>query len=109
MALSKLHVRYIQTQDTFYITTNNIENKKLSKECLYIKDTQHFYFINNNESLDNDETVTLQFKHANNYMSSFECSTTVSIVDKESEDFASALLFFNINAVKVKQLVLLSI
>jgi len=109
MALSKLHVRYIQTQNNFYITTDTITDQKISKEFLYIKNSNSFYLINNSDTITNDTKLTLKFKHANDFMQSFECQTDIILVEKNSEDFETALLFFNTNANKVKQLLLLTL
>lgn len=109
MGLSKLHVRYIQTQNNFFVTTPSIKEKKFNIKMLYIRNANSFYLINNDEPIEGATTLTLNFKHKNEYMDTFECVTTTNIVEKGSEEFETALLFFHQDASKVKQILLLNL
>lgn len=105
--LSKLHVRFIQTQNNFYLTSGTVKNQKVSKETLYIKDSTSFYLIAPANNFKEDEIVTLNFKHANDYLQSLECETNVHTIDKSSDLFDTALLFFNTDTSNIKTIYLL--
>ena len=109
MALSKLHVRYIQTQNNFYITTDTLKEDKQSQELLYIKDSSHFYFINSGEPIADKSTLTLNFKHKNDFMDTLECQTDVTVVEKNTKEYETALLFFNLKSSQIKQVLLLTL
>ena len=107
--LSKLHVRYIQTQKSFtQLKSKNAKEQKLPLSQLYIKDNSSFYLIQK-ESPIQEKTLSLLFKESTDALKTLQCDVTVSEVDKTSEAFEDALLFFNTDASQINQLLLLTI
>lgn len=108
--LSKLHVRFIQTQNSFSLQNNsNINANGLGIEQLYIKDNSSFYFINLGSSLQSDTSLSMIFKESNDYLSALQCSVSTQIIQKGSDAYEEALLFFQVNEAAVKELFLFSI
>lgn len=102
--LSKLHVRYIQTQKSFFLLKEkDTKGEEFPLSQLYIKDNGSFYFIQKNTQFQ-DKTLTLMFKEPTDTLKSLQCDVTVTQIDKTSEAFEDALLFFNTNASQVSQI-----
>jgi hypothetical protein len=108
--LSKLHIRYIQTQENFFLTTEDkSKGEKIPLNQLYIKNSGSFYFVNLGDALQDGQQVTLLFKEANDYLKSLRCTVTAHDIQRSGEEYDDALLFFHIEPNKVKQLLLLSV
>jgi len=107
--LSKLHVRFIQTQKNFHLQTADTKTQKLPISQLYIKDNIHLYLINKSEAIKEENTLNLSFKEATPALNTLSCEFSVQEIQKESEGYEDALLFFNTDADEVNQLLLLSI
>jgi len=108
--LSKLHVRYIQTQKYFYLSTGeNTKNEQLSIAQLYVKDNDHFYLINNAQPIEETQNLNIDFKEPTPALDKLSCSLSSQNIPKESEEFEDALLFFNEEAENVTQILLLTI
>ena len=109
-ALSKLQVRYIQSQKQF---TLNVEGENKARRLpigqLYVKDKEHFYLINVDEPLDAKQEMVLLCKEPDVAIKSLECKLGAKEIEKANSKYEEALLFFHIDAKKVKQLLLLSI
>ncbi len=89
MSLSKMHVRFIQSQKEFGF------NQHKSPICnLYIKDQQTLYFFNTHSPLETD-TLTLAFNEATPALNSLTLNVSVQRLTKGSEEYDDALLFFN--------------
>jgi len=107
--LSKLHVRFIQTQKSFFLIKNKGTNgDKLPLEQLYIKNNGSFYFINLGDEI-GQQIFTLLFKESNDYLKSLRCDVSANVIEKGSDEFEDALLFFHADASEVRQLLQLSI
>lgn len=107
--LSKLHVRYIQTQKSFsLIKDEGSSGDKLPLEQLYIKNNGSFYFVNLGNEI-GQHTLTLLFKESNDYLKKLRCVVSANVIEKGSDEYDDALLFFHTNASDVKELLLLSI
>jgi len=108
--LSKLQIRFIQTQGSFFLVKESkSKEEKLPLNQLYIKNSGSFYFVNLGDALQNGQEITLLFKEANDYLRSLRCIVTAHDIQKSSGEYDDALLFFHIEPNKVKQLLLLSV
>ena len=108
--LSKLHVRFIQTQTNFsFQRTPNAKNEKLPLSQLYIKDSGHFYFANTLDALKNSSTLTLSFKEKNDYLSALQCDVNVETLASDSDEYEEASLFFQEDASLFTEIVCLTI
>ena len=108
--LSKLHVRFIQTQTSFSLQRGeNAKNENLPLENLYIKNSSHFYFVNQGDGIQNGSSLNLSFKKSNDYLKSLRCVISVTIVEKGSDEYEEALLFFQQDESTIKQVLLLAI
>lgn len=108
--LSKLHVRFIQTQKHFVLQRSaDSNNETLPLRQLYIKSNSSFYFANFADHIDDGTIVHLSFKESNDYLSSLRCTLKAKCIERESDEYTEALLFFNVDASAVKELLLLTI
>ena len=108
--LSKLQVRFIQTQKSFFLQNDNdSKNSKLPLDNLYIKDSNSFYFANQSDVLDDKSMLTLLFKEKNDYLSTFTCKTTAHVIENGSDEYEDALLFFHQDPETIKQVLLLTV
>ena len=107
-SLTKLYVRFIQTQQTFTLEHNK-QKQKFSSSTLYIKDNTNFYLINNEVALSSGDKVTLTFNTANDYLKSLKCKVETTVLEEGSDEQETALLFFNMEPRTVKQILLLKI
>jgi len=108
--LSKLHVRFIQTQKEFFLQRGeNSKNNKLPLDNLYIKDSSHFYYANQTDDLQDNSSVNLSFKTSNDYLKSLRCEISVKIIESGSDEYEEALLFFHQDKSVIKQVLLFSI
>jgi len=108
--LSKLHVRFIQTQKQFKFQVDKESTKEpLSLENLYIKNSNSFYFINTKSKLANSSNSILIFNEKNDYLTQLECQCELTIIEGGSDDYEEGLLFFQQDKSSIKQLVLLTI
>lgn len=108
--LSKLHVRFIQTQQHFSLRCEASGLKeKLPLGQLYIKDSSHFYFANLSGGLQEGSEVELVFTEANDYLTSLHCSCNVKVIEKEGQEYEEALLFFQQDASTINQVLLLGV
>lgn len=108
--LSKLHVRFIQTQKSFFLQrSEESKPEKLALENLYIKNNNSFYFANQSDDIGDGTAISLSFKEANDYLSSLHCDVKVHVIDKQSDEYEEALLFFHQDAAAIKQVLLLHI
>ena len=105
-SLTKLYVRFIQTQQTFTLEHNK-QKQKFSSSSLYIKDNTSFYLINNEITLTSGEKVALSFTEKNDYLKSLKCKVETTLLETGSDEFETALLFFNMEPRTVKQVLLL--
>jgi len=107
--LSKLHVRFIQTQKSFFLRQDtDAKAQKLPLSQLYVKDNSSFYLINQNDPI-LDELHTVLFKEPTDALISLQCDASVKEIDKRSDEFEDALLFFNMDSSSIKQMLLLNI
>lgn len=107
--LSKLHVRYIQTQKSFSLLTNaGTTEKKLPLFQLYIKDNGNFYLILKENPV-HEKTMSILFKEPTDALKTLRCDVLVSEIAKTDDSFEDTLLFFNTDTSKVKQVLLLNI
>ena len=110
MSLSKLHVRFIQSQKNFYLTQgDSIKAQKLPIAQLYVKDTNSFYMVITEEPLVQSDNLSIIFKEQTHALKTLECDFEVDILKSDSEDFEDALLFFQIDENKVKQVLFLQL
>ena len=110
MSLSKLHVRFIQSQKHFYlIQADDTKGKKLPLSQLYVKDTDNFYLIIKAEPLVLETELSIAFKEKTPALNTLTCSFKVTNLAKESEEHEDALLFFAVDEKKVKQVLLLEL
>ena len=108
--LSKLHVRFIQTQNSFILQRGeNAKNEKLPLESLYIKNSSNFYFANQADDLQESSSISLSFKESNDYLKSLRCEISVIEIEKGSDEYEEALLFFHQDESTIKQVLLLTI
>ena len=108
--LSKLHVRFIQTQESFYLLKGeNSKSTKLPFSQLYIKDNNNFYLINQNTPIEKGQTLTLTFKEPTPALNTLTCKVSTQEMQNGSEEHEDALLFFNAEPQDVRQLLLLTI
>jgi len=110
MALSKLHVRFIQSQTNFYLQTNpDTKALKLPLSQLYVKDTSNFYLVLMEETSLKQDTLSISFKEKTPALNTLECQFTFNELSNTSEDYEDALLFFHVDEQSVKQILLLSL
>ncbi len=108
--LSKLHVRFIQMQKHFVLQRSaDSNNETLPLQQLYIKSNSSFYLANFADDIDDGTIVQLSFKESNDYLSSLRCTLKTKCIERGSDEYKEALLFFNMDASAVKQLLLLTI
>ena len=108
--LSKLHVRFIQSQKNFFLLSDTgNKQEKLPISQLYVKDNSSFYLVNEGKGLDEDEKISIFFKEETHALKSLQCDVTKQEVLHGSEEYEDALLFFHVDTSKVKQLFLLQI
>lgn len=106
--LSKLHVRFIQSQKNFYLLQGDSQ-QKLPLSQLYVKDNNFFYFINTSEAIQENQNISILFKEKTHALQTLECSVNKKEILAGSEEFEDALLFFNEEESKVSQLFLLEV
>jgi len=110
MALSKLHVRFIQSQKNFYLITDNADKGiKLPISQLYVKDTSNFYLVIKDKALEASSQLNINFKEKTPALNTLSCKFDATILDNGSEEHEDALLFFNVDESEVKQVLLLSL
>lgn len=110
MNLSKLHVRFIQSQKNFYVQVNPDEKAlNLPLSQLYVKDTNNFYLVLMNEISFPQKSLGISFKEKTPALNTLECQFALTELSKTSEDYEDALLFFNVDEQKVKQVLLLNL
>ena len=108
--LSKLHVRFIQTQKNFKFQVDKGSKKEpISLNNLYIKNSNSFYFINTRSELKNSSNTILTFHEKNDYLTLLECQCELTVIEDGSDDYEEGLLFFQQDKSSIKQLVLLTI
>lgn len=101
MGLSKLHVRFIQSQKDF-----TIGSQTLPINQLYVKDMNTFYLaLSNENNLQPNET--LSFNAPTPALNSLKCVCDVAALATEAQE--EALLFFQLKASKVWQLNIISL
>ncbi len=105
--LSKLHVRYIQTQKSFYLLRGE-KREKLSLSQLYVKDSTHFYLLIQKDRV-KEETASILFSEPTDALRSLKCDVNIQEVAPLDEEYEDALLFFHLDTSSLKQLLLLSI
>lgn len=107
--LSKLHVRFIQTQKSFILRKDDKSNgNTLPLKRLYIKNNSSFYFVNQDDNIQERQALSLLFNASNDYLKSLQCGVAAQIIEKGSDEYEDALLFFHLNESDVKQLILLT-
>jgi len=110
MSLSKLHVRFIQSQKNFYLTQGDtIKEQKIPIAQLYVKDTNSFYMVITDGPLAHEDNISITFKEKTHALTSLVCDFKVDILKSDSEDYEDALLFFHIDEAKVKQVLFLQL
>ena len=108
--LSKLHVRFIQSQKNFFLQTDaGSKQEKLPLSQLYVKDNSSFYLINESQALSEGEEISILFNEATHALKSLQCGVKQQEIIKGSEEYEDALLFFNVDTSKIKQIFLLQI
>ena len=107
-SLTKLYVRFIQTQQTITLESKQ-QKQKYSSSALYIKDNTSFYLVNNEGSLSSGEKMTLNFSEKNDYLKTLKCKVETMLLESGSDEYETALLFFNVEPRSVKQVLLLKI
>ncbi len=108
--LSKLHVRFIQSQKSFLLLREKEKNgENLPITQLYVKDKQNFYFINMNTPLQEEQNLIIQFREPTPALNCLDCGVHMHEIQKGSEEYEETLLFFNVEASEVNQLLLLTI
>ncbi len=107
MPLSKLHVRFIQSQQQFTLKTDSQTSFDISS--LYVKDMEHFYLVIKDENLCESPTAELIFKEKTPALNHLNCQVSIKALEEQSEDYEDALLFFNADPSTVNQLLLLKL
>ena len=103
--LSKLHVRFIQSQKSFLLLIGkDKKGQKLPLSQLYIKDNDSFYLIFETKTLTDKEPLEIHFNEATHALKTLTCTVTSQEIVQETEEYEDALLFFNVDTSKVKQL-----
>ena len=102
MSLSKMHVRFIQSQNSFFYNGN-----KAPITQIYIKDNTHLYFLNTNKTL-TEQSLTLNFNEATPALTALKLTLDIERLSPESDEYEDALLFFNVSS-KPTELLLLSL
>ncbi len=106
--LSKLHVRFIQSQKNFTLVKGDTK-QKLPLSQLYVKDNNFFYFINTDQPIQESQNISILFNEKTHALQTLECGVNKQEILADSEEFEDALLFFNVEESKVTQLFLLEI
>jgi len=108
--LSKLHVRFIQSQKNFdLLYEQGKQSKKLPLSQLYVKDNSNFYLILQNKPHIEDKNVTIRFDETTPALKRLECSVTKEEIPQGSEEYEETLLFFNVDTTQDTQVFLLNI
>ncbi len=108
--LSKLHVRFIQSQKNFFLLTDaGKKQEKLPLSQLYVKDNNSFYLINEGQTLNESEEISILFKEETHALKSLQCGVKQQEITQGNEEYEDALLFFHVDTSKVKQIFLLQI
>jgi hypothetical protein len=108
--LSKMHVRFIQSQKNFYLFTHDdTQGQKLPISQLYVKDNSNFYLVNQDGPIHDEQTLRIVFKESTDALNTLECTVTLQALEQENEAYEDALLFFHVDVEKVTQLLLLNI
>ena len=108
--LSKLHVRFIQSQKHFFLFANNdTKGQRLPIAQTYVKDNNSLYFVNLDDTIADEQTLRVLFNESTDALNTLDCTLGLQSIDKESEAYEDALLFFNVDTDKVTQLLLLNI
>lgn len=108
--LSKLHVRFIQSQKNFFLFVNDdTKGKKLPIAQIYVKNNNSLYFANLDDTIADSQTLRILFKESTDSLNTLECTLDIQTIDNQSEAYEDALLFFNVDTDKVTQLLLLNI
>ena len=90
--LSKLHIRFIQTQGTFFLVKESqSKGEKVPLNQLYIKNSGSFYFVNLGDPVRDGQEVTLLFKEPNDYLKSLRCTVTAHDIQRSGGEFDDAL------------------
>jgi len=110
MNLSKLHVRFIQSQKNFYLQSDSDKKvHQLPISQLYVKDTNNFYLVLMDELNFEQDSLQINFKEKTPALNTLQCHFSLTQLCKTSEDYEDALLFFNVDEQKVKQVLLLTL
>ena len=110
MSLSKLHVRFIQSQKNFYLSQGDtIKEQKLPISQLYVKDTSSFYLVVSKEPLAQTGNLIIAFKEKTPALNTLECHFKTTQLANNSEEYEDALLFFNVDEAAVKQVLFLEL
>ncbi len=110
MSLSKLHIRFIQSQKNFLVKTGEKDTAiSFPITSLYVKDMQNFYLIIKNEVLHSSDTMQLVFNEKTPALNSLNCEVSTHTLTPQSEEYEDALLFFNTDPSKVSQVILLKV
>ena len=110
MSLSKLHVRFIQSQKNFYlIQADETKGKELPLTQLYVKDPDHLHLVIKEEALISQTELSLAFKEKTPALNTLTCRFKVTQLEEGSEAYEDALLFFSVDEKEVKQLLLLTL
>jgi len=110
MSLSKLHVRFIQSQKNFYLSQDDtIKEQKLPIAQLYVKDTSSFYLVITNEPLSQTDKLIIDFKEKTPALNTLKCHFKTTELTNDSEEYEDALLFFNVNEEDIKQVLFLEL
>lgn len=108
--LSKLHVRFIQTQLHFSLKCKASGlTESLPLNQLYIKNNSHFYFANLSDDVQDGSSIELAFTEPNDYLRALQCRCSVKVIATESEEYEEALLFFHQDASAINQVLLLRV
>jgi hypothetical protein len=108
--LSKMHIRFIQSQNNFFLfVDDDTKGDKLPISQLYVKDNANFYLVNQNDPISEEQSLRILFKESTDALNTLECTLNLQSVQKQSETYEDALLFFNVDTDKVTQLLLLNI
>lgn len=108
--LSKLHVRFIQSQKNFLLLTkDNTKGETLPVSQIYVKDNSSFYLLNQSNLIPDEQTLRILFKESTSALNTLECTVNIQTIEQGSETYEDALLFFHADTDKVTQLLLLNI
>lgn len=108
--LSKMHVRFIQSQKYFLLFAGgDTKGQRLPISQIYVKDSNHLYIVNQNDPVDDKQTLRIVFEESTDALNTLECNGNLEVVEQESDAYEDALLFFHVDEQKVTQLLLLNI